>query len=139
MNDEETTGRRILAFSKFFEHRGLLLPKKPLPSISDIFEILAFDLQRFFQRSIYPPSLFSFFDFLSQFLTIFLRFRMKIRKKKKRQQQTYYERTKANERIKFDFVRCDIKFGGNTDGKYAIKSERKFAGNAIAASINTYT
>lgn len=44
-------------------------------------------------------------------------------------------RTKTNERIKFDFVRRDIKF----DGKYAIKSERKFRGNAIAASINTYT
>lgn len=124
--------RRILAFSKFSRasRRSLLLP---LSSISDIFEILAFDFQRFFPE-IYLSSiaLFASSTFFLQSLTISSDdLKKKIRKKQRK------ETARRNGRIKLDFVRLDIKFDA-PNGKHAIKSERKFTGNAIAATINTY-
>lgn len=93
----------FLHFLNSLEHRGLLLPKKPLPSISDIFEILAFDLQRFFQRSIYLSSiaLFASSTFFLRSLTIFRWFRKKIRKKKKRRRtvQTHYDVQKRTKEL----------------------------------------
>lgn len=91
----------FLHFLNSLEHRGLLLPKKPLPSISDVFEILAFDLQRFFYLSILYRS-FCFLNFLSSISHDFLRwFRKKIRKKKKgrRTVQTHYDVQKRTKEL----------------------------------------
>lgn len=146
MNDEETTGRLdvFLHFLNLREER-LLPPKNRYLRYRIFSRDPCFRFATLFQRSILYRSL-CFFNFprnLSRFLRFRDKWRMKIRKKKKEKDKRGLSiidarwHVKANERIKnFDFVRRDTKIRwGIRDKKWT----KIHTGNAIAASINTYT
>lgn len=122
----------FLHFLNSLEHRGGLFCSRYLRYRIFSRSLLSIS-NAFSRRSIYPLSLFSLLQLSFCNLSAISSDDLKKKIRKKQRKET----ARRNGRIKLDFVRLDIKFDA-PNGKHAIKSERKFTGNAIAATINTY-